>query len=190
MQDPIDNSTVYSRVILGKYSNYYYFLLSRNCHESGSRFSTNLNKFIRSTFSNTQKSKMTYLVVSKQVNKTKRKQQRLDTNDDKKNWNKKETRWISVTDLLLVSKPLLTLRVHVTILVWQLGTWYSVELSRVQMHWICPLYKLSTCWAQKVERIWTSCWEVLSAVIHAWLNKVECICTATLNVLSPCTRSA
>ena len=27
------------------------------------------------------------------------------------------------------------------------------------MHWICPLYKLSTCWAQ-----WTPCWEVLSLV--------------------------
>ena len=25
MQDPIDNSTVYWRVILGKYSNYYYY---------------------------------------------------------------------------------------------------------------------------------------------------------------------
>ena len=32
------------------------------------------------------------------------------------------------------------------------------------MHWICPLYKLSTCWAQQVERIWTPCWEVLSLV--------------------------
>ena len=87
------------------------------------------------------------------------------------------------------------------------------------MHWICPLYKLSTCWAQQVERIWTPCWEMLSgverfwvllsqiwnwsnfslstaqhflyfAVIYAWLNKVECICTATLNMLSPRTRSA
>jgi len=32
------------------------------------------------------------------------------------------------------------------------------------MHWICPLYKLSTCWAQQVERIWTPCWEMLSLV--------------------------
>ena len=32
------------------------------------------------------------------------------------------------------------------------------------MHWIYPLYKLSTCWAQQVERIWTPCWEVLSGV--------------------------
>ena len=36
------------------------------------------------------------------------------------------------------------------------------------MHWICPLYKLSTCWAQQVERIWTpsveKCWAVLCLV--------------------------
>ena len=29
MQDPIDNSTVYWRVILDKYSNYYYYIISR-----------------------------------------------------------------------------------------------------------------------------------------------------------------
>ena len=43
-------------------------------------------------------------------------------------------------------------------------------LSRVQMHWICPLYKLSTCWAQQVERIWTPCWEVLSGVESCWVK--------------------
>ena len=32
------------------------------------------------------------------------------------------------------------------------------------MDWICPLYKLSTCWGQRVERIWRRCWEVLSLV--------------------------
>ena len=32
------------------------------------------------------------------------------------------------------------------------------------MHWICPLYKLSTCWTQLVEHIWTPCYEVLSSV--------------------------
>ena len=36
------------------------------------------------------------------------------------------------------------------------------------MHWICPLYKLSTCWAQQVERIWTPCWEMLSDVESCW----------------------
>ena len=29
MQDPTDNSTVYWRVILGKYSNYYYYIIIR-----------------------------------------------------------------------------------------------------------------------------------------------------------------
>ena len=38
------------------------------------------------------------------------------------------------------------------------------------MHWICPLYKLSTCWAQQVERIWTPCWEVLSGVESCWVK--------------------
>ena len=41
-------------------------------------------------------------------------------------------------------------------------------LSRVQMHWICPLYKLSTFWAQQVERIRAPCWEVLSGVESCW----------------------
>ena len=38
------------------------------------------------------------------------------------------------------------------------------------MHWIFPLYKLSTCWAQQVERIWTPCWEVLSGVESCWVK--------------------
>ena len=84
-------------------------------------------------------------------------------------------------------------------------------LSRVQMRWICPLYKLSTSWAHlnNLLRVVERCWVLLSqiwnwsnfsfntaqhflyfAVIHVWLNKVECICTATLNMLSPRTRSA
>ena len=46
----------------------------------------------------------------------------------------------------------------------------SHSLSHVQMHWICPLYKLSTCWAQQVERIWTTCWEVLSSVESCWVK--------------------
>ena len=46
----------------------------------------------------------------------------------------------------------------------------SHSFSRVQMHWICPLYKLSTCWAQQVERIWTLCWEVLSDVESCWVK--------------------
>ena len=46
----------------------------------------------------------------------------------------------------------------------------SHSLSRVQMHWICPLYKLSTCWAQQVQRIWTLRWEVLSDVESCWVK--------------------
>ena len=46
----------------------------------------------------------------------------------------------------------------------------TARLSRVQMHWIHPLYKLSTCWAQQVERIWTPCWEVLSGVESCWVK--------------------
>ena len=46
----------------------------------------------------------------------------------------------------------------------------SSLLSRVQMHWICPLCKLSTCWAQQVERIWTPCWEVLSGDESCWFK--------------------
>ena len=49
---------------------------------------------------------------------------------------------------------------------------YTV-LGCVQMHWICPLYKLSSCWAQQVERIWTPCWEVLSGVESLWFNKTQ-----------------
>ena len=51
------------------------------------RFLTNLNKFIWSTFSASQKGKTIYLGVSKQGNKTNQnflwKQQILDTNDSK-----------------------------------------------------------------------------------------------------------
>ena len=46
----------------------------------------------------------------------------------------------------------------------------SHSLSCVQMHWICPQHKLSTCWAQQVERIWTPCWEVFNGVESCWFK--------------------
>ena len=46
----------------------------------------------------------------------------------------------------------------------------SHSLGRMQMHWICPLCKLSTSWAQQVERIWTPCWEVLSGDESCWFK--------------------
>ena len=57
-------------------------------------------------------------------------------------------------------------------------------LSSVQMHWICPLYQLSACWAQQVERIWTLCWEVLSGVESCWVKceTGQTFCSTWLNI--------